>query len=114
MRIHNWLKRTAATLFAGMVFVPAIASADMNHTVLNAGFDGASPGGYTYDLGGWGFDNTNSSVPAWITNGYYADESTPMDSAIYSTSDLVFQDLADSFVAGRTYTFTLDIGGRAR
>ena len=112
MKVHNWLKRTAATLFAGMVFVPAIASADINHAVQNAGFDGADPGSFSYDLGGWDRDNTNTGVPAWLTNGYYSDESSPTSSAIYSTSDLVWQDLVDTFVEGRTYTFTLDIGGR--
>ena len=113
MRIYNWLKRTAAAMFVGVIFVPAIASADMNHAVQNAGFDGAASGSFTYDLGGWGFDNSNTNTPTWITNGYYSDESSPTNSAIYSTSDLVFQDLVDTFVEGRTYTFTLDIGGRA-
>ena len=111
MRIYNWVKRTAAAMFVGVLFVPAIASADINHAIQNAGFDGANPGSYTYDLGGWENDNLTNNNPAWITNGYYATESTPTSSAIYSTNDRIYQDLTDTFEAGRTYTFSTDIGG---
>jgi hypothetical protein len=81
----------------------------------NAGFDDTplAPGGYTYSLGAWQTINEGGGPPAWISNGYYANESAPNSAAMYTTSDDVWQELTGTFVAGVTYTFSMDIGTRS-
>jgi len=80
-------------------------------TVGNAQFEDVylAPGGYTYTITPWQTSNA-SGPPAWISNGYYSGEPAPVDSAIYTTTDHVWQDLSDTFVEGETYVFKMGVG----
>jgi hypothetical protein len=111
---------------SGLVSLMALAmcfalagSAHADITVGNAAFEDVpvGSGGYTYTYTPWYSDNEGGGPPAWISNGYYGDEPLPVNPAMVSTSDRVYQDLTDTdpsatYATGNTYIFSMDIGGR--
>jgi hypothetical protein len=69
-------------------------------------------GGYTYTLTPW-LNVSQSGAPAWISNGYYSNEPTPVDEALVCTQDIIYQSLSATYSAGNTCTFSMDVGARA-
>jgi hypothetical protein len=82
-------------------------------TIGNAQFEDVyvGAGGYTYTITPWQSDNEGGGPPAWISNGYYSGE--PATPGLYTTADLVYQVLSDTFVQGETITLGMDIGTRS-
>ena len=80
----------------------------------NAGFEdiALTSGGYTYTTAPWVEVDRGSGV-AWIARGYYGTQVEPDEQMCYSSYDDVIQELSDSFVAGETVTFSMDIANEA-
>ena len=81
----------------------------------NPGFEdpGAAQGGYSYSFTPWEVSNDGGGYAAWLSNGYYTDESQPGSTAMVTTgTDNIFQELTATFEEGKVYVFSMDVGGR--
>ncbi len=80
----------------------------------NATFDDHPiSGNWTADIAPWiALNDDGGTYAAWVSENYYAGE-PPTVPAIYCTEDNVYQVLNTNFVAGTSYTFSIDVGTRS-